>query len=168
MTPPPPKHMLININNQQNMCTVKYSILFSGKVENYVFDRQQKWMWVEKGVPGVSTCTVWQSEYPWFLICPFSHVVSLTTPTLCEVWEVSCNSFHKPYPQLERYHEAPGAITPPKHRLHGISRHSTLDDTSITCELWSQTMARVDGLLIPRSIRAEKVSECLNEWEKSI
>lgn len=24
-------------------------------------------------------------EYPRFLICPFSHVVSLTTPTLCEV-----------------------------------------------------------------------------------
>lgn len=67
----------------------------------------QTWMWVEKGVPGVSTCTVWQSEYPWFLICPFSHVVSLTTPTLCEVWEVSCNSFHKPYPPVSPLRKAP-------------------------------------------------------------
>lgn len=67
----------------------------------------QTWMWVEKGVPGVSTCTVWQSEYPSFLICPFSHVVSLTTPTLCEVWEVSCNSFHKPYTPVSALRKAP-------------------------------------------------------------
>lgn len=86
----------------------------------------QTWMWVEKGVPGVSTCTVWQSEYPWFLICPFSHVVSLTTPTLCEVWEVSCNSFHKPYPPVSPLRKAPQKHT----HLHGIIRHSKLDNKS--------------------------------------
>lgn len=66
---------------------------------------------------------------------PFSHVVSLTTPTLCEVWEVSCNSFHKPYPPVSSLRKAPGATTPPKHTRHGIIRHSKLDNKSIAFEL---------------------------------
>lgn len=66
---------------------------------------------------------------------PFSHVVSLTTPTLCEVWEVSCNSFDKPYPPVSSLRKAPGATTPPKHTLHGIIRHSKLDNKSIAFEL---------------------------------
>ena len=55
--------------------TIKLPSSCFGEVKNCVSfltgNSIQKWMWVEKGVPGVSTCTVWQSEYPWFLICPF-------------------------------------------------------------------------------------------------
>lgn len=61
-------------NGKNRIYTVKLSSSSSGEsTELFLWQGNsiQKWMWVEKGVPGVSTCTVWQSEYPWFLICPF-------------------------------------------------------------------------------------------------
>lgn len=67
----------------------------------------QKWMWVEKGVPGVSTCTVWQSEYP-FLICPFVSCGLAHNTNAVWGMEVSCNSFHTPYCPVSGLVKAPG------------------------------------------------------------
>lgn len=96
--------------------THKLSNAWSKKVHKCFFfltvNSIQKWMWVEKGVPGVSTCTVWQSEYPRFLICPFSHVVSLTTPTLCEVWKSAAIHSINPTLQLDSVLGPRGAINP--------------------------------------------------------
>lgn len=111
----------------------KYIIVFFLTVNSI-----QKWMWVEKGVPGVSTCTVWQSEYPRFLICPFSHVVSLTTPTLCEVWKSAAIHSINPTLQLVSVLGPRGAINPhppPKHTVHGINRHIKLENKSMAFEL---------------------------------
>ncbi len=66
---------------------------------------------------------------------PFSHVVSLTTPTLCEVWKSAAIHSINPTLQLVSYVRLPGAITTPKHTLHGIIRHSKLDNTSMAFEL---------------------------------
>lgn len=51
-------------------------------------------------------------EYPWFLICPFSHVVLLTTPTLCEVWKSAAIHLIHPNVQLVVMLSPPSAMTP--------------------------------------------------------
>lgn len=63
---------------------------------------------------------------------PFSHVVSLTTPTLCEVWKSAAIHSISPTLQLVSGIRLPSQPHKKnKKTVHGIIRHRKLDNTSM-------------------------------------
>lgn len=88
----------------------------------------QKWMWVEKGVPGVSTCTVWQSEYP-FLICPFVSCGLAHHTNAVWGFGVSCNSCHTPYCPVRGLVKAPCRPVTITHSEGRYAENIAINDT---------------------------------------